>query len=117
MNAVMIAVDPEMAANLIRALHSTEQVLKQCLEDNKLLRKQADAWQLLSEKQAMKYLSKSASGLQYYRSLGLPYYKKGKEIWYRKGDIDQWLQSGKVNRHELTKLPTKTKADVTEKGQ
>ncbi|ADB41293.1 hypothetical protein Slin_5324 [Spirosoma linguale DSM 74] len=60
---------------------------------------EADANRLLNEAEAMGYLRRDADTLQYYRRFGLNSYKQGRDRWYRKGDIDAWLESGKVNRH------------------
>ena len=63
--------------------------------------KQADANTLMRIPEACAYMGGiNEDTLLYYRKMGLDYYKKGKAgVWYRKGDIDDWLASGKVSRH------------------
>ncbi len=63
-------------------------------------RQQAEANELLTIEEACTLLKRNKVQLNHYRSLGLDYYKKGKDgVWYRRGDIVAWLESGKVNRH------------------
>ncbi|MVM36447.1 hypothetical protein GO730_00295 [Spirosoma sp. HMF3257] len=80
-------------------------VLERCakhLEDSNAqiekLQKELDRCRLMSESEAMKYLKRDANTLHHYQKHGLGFYKKGKEVWYTKGDIDDWLAKGIVNR-------------------
>ncbi|GAB4023886.1 hypothetical protein GCM10028808_75240 [Spirosoma migulaei] len=61
--------------------------------------KQLEENSLLTEQEAQKYLGRDVDTLRYYRALGLDSFKKGKDRWYSKADIDAWLASGKVSRH------------------
>ncbi|RYF51105.1 MAG: DNA-binding protein, partial [Cytophagaceae bacterium] len=63
-------------------------------------RKEAEASKMMKVSEACTYLGGiSPQTLNTYMKRGLPYYKKGQSVLYQKGDIDQWLSSGKVNRH------------------
>ncbi|WP_461090971.1 hypothetical protein [Spirosoma gilvum] len=72
--------------------------LQKAEEREKQLRIEADRGKLLTEQQTQEYLQRDAETLRYYRTLGLDSIKIGKDRWYIKGIIDDWLDSGKVNR-------------------
>ena len=57
--------------------------------------------ELLDTAAACQYLSVSEDSLLYYRTRkGLPYLKKGTLTLYVRGEIDDWLRAGHVNRHQ-----------------
>lgn len=69
------------------------------LAKTRQLLQQANESRLLNEAEACAYLKRDPDTLRYYRTLGLDSFKKGKDRWYLKADVDQWLASGKVTRH------------------
>lgn len=63
--------------------------------------KRATYNELLTSEQAAKYLGVSPQNLNYYRNQGLPYYKPcGQGVWFRRGEIDEWINSGRINKHK-----------------
>ena len=53
---------------------------------------------VLNEKQAAEYLGKKPGTLRQWRSdcKGPSYHKKGRQIMYKKTDLDAWLESGRT---------------------
>lgn len=94
----LIAIDSELIADLKAVLQAATSELAKASEREKQLRLEADRGKLLNEQQAHEYLSRDADTLLYYRKNGLLYFKCGRDVWYKKGFIDDWLESGKVNR-------------------
>ncbi|MVM36529.1 hypothetical protein GO730_00715 [Spirosoma sp. HMF3257] len=94
----LIAIDSELINDLKAILQAATRELIKAGEREKQLRIEADRNKLLTEKQAQEYLQRDADTLLYYRKNGMPYFKYGRDVWYKKGLIDDWLESGKVNR-------------------
>ncbi len=61
-------------------------------------RNQCKTKDVLDEKQAAEYLSKKPGTLRQWRSdcKGPAYHKKGRQILYKKSDLDAWLESGRT---------------------
>lgn len=96
---MMIAVEKEQVEELTLVLLANKAALSEVTEVMKQLATKADDNELLTPCQACTYLGGiSENTLLNYRREGLDYFKKGKSVWYRRGDIDTWLGSGKVNR-------------------
>lgn len=88
----LIAIDQEL-------LYDLKATLKEVKAQLELARKKpSDEDKLLNEAEACEYLRRDADTLAYYRNNGLESYKRGRDRWYKKGDIDRWLAEGKVNR-------------------
>ena len=53
---------------------------------------------ILNEKQAAEYLEKKPGTLRQWRSdcKGPAYHKKGRQILYKKTDLDAWLEAGRT---------------------
>ncbi|WP_461043446.1 hypothetical protein [Spirosoma harenae] len=90
-------IDQDLAEELIQALNTCQQEINALRQE----RKQMEQDKLFGIRQACEYLGGiKEETLLYYRRLGLAYYKKKRGgVWYRKGDIDDWLASEKVARH------------------
>lgn len=97
-------IEGSLLGNLLDTLSEATKQLKIAEEREQRLRIEADRGRLLSEKQIEDYLDRCSETIRYYRTLGLPSMKIGKDRWYIKGVVDDWLASGSVNFHG--KLPT-----------
>lgn len=97
-----LLIDTETATGLTDCLAKYEGLIQDAHRRIELLTKQNEANRLLTIEQACAYLGGiNEDTLLYYRERGLAYFKKGKNaIWYRQGDIDDWLATGKVSRHK-----------------
>lgn len=89
----------ELIDGLNYTLQRATEELKKARDVERKLKAEAERNQLLTLHQAMAYLGVSHETLLHYRLLGLEYYKKGRGVWFRKRDIDAWLEEGRVNRH------------------
>lgn len=96
----LIATDPALLEGFSAVLTDSLNMLRQYKDENAQLREQARRAQLLDLDGACAYLKKKPATLYYYYTeMGLPYIKKGKNsLWFITGDIDDWLDSGKVNQ-------------------
>ena len=58
---------------------------------------------ILNEKQAAEYLERKPGTLRQWRCdlKGPPYHKKGRQIFYKKTDLDAWLESGRTLTDEF----------------
>lgn len=56
----------------------------------------------MNEVEAVAYLNRDPATLRFYRKNGMPFIKKGRAVWYTKGDIDAWLATGKVVRRNVS---------------
>lgn len=98
---MQIVIDQAVVEGYKDALTESLTLLSEAYRQRDALAKQAESDQLLTMETARAYLGGiSEDTLLYYRRLGLDFIKKGKAVWYRKGDIDDWLATGKVNRHQ-----------------
>lgn len=98
---MQIVIDSAIVDRYVSALAGYEKLLSEATRKKEEAEARADADHLFTIEQACQYLGVSDDTLLYYRKLGLDYYKKGKAgVWYRKGDIDDWLASGKVSRRK-----------------
>ncbi|GAB3948421.1 hypothetical protein GCM10028805_22770 [Spirosoma harenae] len=95
-----IAIDEALIADLTSALSEAAKEIALSRKREETLRLELERNKLLTEKQAQEYLQRDAETLRYYRTLGLSSIKIGKDRWYVKGVVDDWLESGKVNRHK-----------------
>lgn len=95
-----IVIDQDIVEGYAQTLSQYQSLLKEAFQQRDKALQEADANQLLSIEQACAYLSGiDEDTLLLYRRKGLHYFKKGrKAVWYRKGDIDAWLQKGYVSR-------------------
>ncbi|GAB2567567.1 hypothetical protein [Spirosoma areae] len=93
-----LVVDEKLGERLRVVLDKCEAHFAKSAEREIQMQAELERRRLLTEKEAMAYLGRDANPLLYYRRHGLNYYKKGGDAWYAKGDIDDWLASGKVNR-------------------
>ncbi|GAB3550302.1 hypothetical protein [Spirosoma fluminis] len=97
--STLIALDANLVESLQRTLQlASEQLADLAQRETKALQ-EAERNQLLNEVDACAYLKRDSDTLLYYRKRGLPYYKRGNDVWYRKGEIDDWLIAAKVHRH------------------
>jgi len=98
-----IVIDSTIIERYVSTLDRYDTLLKSAVARIEELKKETDADRMLTAEQARAYLGGvSEDTMLYYRKHGLDYYKKGRDgIWYRKGDIDAWLQTGRVNRHQI----------------
>ena len=62
---------------------------------------------VLNEKQAAEYLGKKPGTLRQWRSdcKGPTYHKKGRQIMYKKIDLDTWLEAGRTLTAESPDAP------------
>lgn len=62
---------------------------------------------VLNEKQAAEYLGKKPGTLRQWRSdcKGPSYHKKGRQILYKKTDLDAWLEAGRTLTAESPDAP------------
>jgi DNA-binding Xre family transcriptional regulator len=94
-----IVVDESIINRLEEKLAEYDAALSKALNRLERLEQERADNELLTTRQACKMLSCSPETLLYYRTKKLNYYKKGREgVWYRKGDIMDWLAKGYVNR-------------------
>ncbi|WP_420151806.1 hypothetical protein [Spirosoma sp.] len=95
----------ELNMSIVEALNDTlrtaTEELAKLREERNQLKKEVERNKLLTEKQAQEYLQRDHDSLRYYRTLGLQSFKIGKDRWYIKGHIDDWLESGRVNRRKV----------------
>lgn len=96
---MLIAIDENIIDSLTYVLAQAKDELALLAEQKKRAEAQADRNRLFNEAEACAYLKRDADTLLYYRNHGLEHYKKGRDVWYKKGDIDDWLAAGKINRH------------------
>ena len=105
-----IVIDQAVIDHYDQLLNQHRELFRQLLSEHNALLKLEQQNRLLSIPEACAYLGHiSPDTLLYYRKFGLEYYKKGREgVWYRLGDIEDWLQSGKVSRrkHKPTQRAT-----------
>ncbi|UFH55496.1 hypothetical protein [Spirosoma sp. KNUC1025] len=95
-----IVIDESIVYDLIQTLNDCRKELAKAADEKERLRKELDRNRLLTEAEAQEYLRRDYHTLVYYRKmLGLSSFKIGKDRWYVKGQIDDWLASGKVSRH------------------
>lgn len=97
---MLIAVEKELVEGLTLALEAHVQASGEVTKVIKGLAQRADENELLTPAQACIYLGGIHENtlLNYRNEGGLDYYKKGRSVFFRRGDIDQWLASGKVKR-------------------
>lgn len=101
---IHIVVDPAFIQDLQKQFDFTVKELKKTAELLKQEQQRARSLELLNIEETAAYLKIVPSQLEYYEKHGLPYYRpchKGK--FYRRGEIDEWLESGAVNRHKKTR--------------
>ena len=98
-----ITLDGNLLENIMRMLDTATQRLAESEAREDRLLKELDRSKLLNEQEAKEYLRRDAETLRYYRNLGLDSIKIGKDRWYIKGVIDDWLASGQISRHQQKK--------------
>ena len=89
-NRAVVVATPQELHSLIRG--AVQEAISS-VENNS--RKTKD---VLNEKQAAEYLGKKPGTLRQWRSdcKGPSYHKKGRQIMYKKTDLDAWLESGRT---------------------
>jgi len=99
--ATQIVIDQDIIQGYRDHLTKTVDRLLKAESENQVMQARMQGMGLLTIEQACKYLSVSESTLHYYRSMGLPYYRKGKDgIWFKQAEVDQWVSEGHVNRRK-----------------
>ncbi|WP_080055661.1 helix-turn-helix domain-containing protein [Spirosoma aerolatum] len=93
-----IVIDHEIVEGYKNALLKAVDAFQKAQEKITALTKELDESQLMTTKEAQDYLKCSYDSLLYYRRFGLTPYKKGKDVWYTKAIINEWLSTGRVNR-------------------
>lgn len=97
---MIITVEGKLFEDLVATIEACTAELANSRKLVQDLQDQIEGNRLLNEEEADACLNRDSDTLLYYRRLGLPYFKKGKSVWYRKSDIDNWLVSGKVTRRK-----------------
>ena len=98
-NRAVIVATPQELHSLIKGA-----VLDAFSSAEKNIRKTRD---ILDEKQAAEYLGKKPGTLRQWRSdcKGPSYHKKGRQIMYKKTDLDAWLEAGRTFTVESPDAP------------
>lgn len=96
-----IVIDKDIVEGFARRLDDYHVLLTKATERMEWAEREASRSRLMRIPEACQYLGGiSEETLLYYRKMGLDCYKKGKTgVWYRKGDIDDWVDAGHVSRH------------------
>ncbi len=96
----LIAVDPEFLEELKKDFGKLVEQFESCVYRLSLAEEKARAGEMLTPEEAAKYLGVTVPMMDYYERHGLNCYRtchRGK--WFRRGDIDEWIKAGRVNRH------------------
>ncbi|OIN59967.1 helix-turn-helix transcriptional regulator [Arsenicibacter rosenii] len=97
----LVAVDPDFIQELQKQFEIAVKDYKKTAEALIQEQRRSRGLELLTLEEAAKYLKVSESLVRYYERRGLPYYKTcTNSRWYRRSEIDEWLESGAVNRHQ-----------------
>lgn len=96
---MLVALESDLVDSLHATLKQVAELVIHINDQQKQLQAELDRKMLFTEVEAQAYLKRDAETLRHYRTLGLVSFKKGKDRWYLKGDIDDWLESGRVARH------------------
>lgn len=96
----MLQVSVDFVEQVTYALTRSSEALERALKREAMLKAEAERNKLLSLSEAKDYLKVCDETLMHYRVLGLVHYKKGKGVWFRKGDIDDWLAEGMISRRK-----------------
>ena len=92
---------PALLSQLSIQMEANTKALTLLKDERDALQKKYNADRLLTIQEARAYLGGvSEDTLLYYRNrYKLPFIKKGQgSTWYRKGDIDAWLEEGRLIR-------------------
>ncbi|MVM36446.1 hypothetical protein GO730_00290 [Spirosoma sp. HMF3257] len=94
----MLIVDEKLGHHITDLLDQCEEAIRLSAERDAQREKEFDRCLLMNETEVMEYLKRDGDTLRYYQKHGLRFYKMGRNVWYTKGDIDDWLKKGLVKR-------------------
>lgn len=94
-------IEGQLLETILETLNAATQELAKCREREQKLCLNKEANELLNEAEAQAFLKRDANTLLYYRNKGLTSYKCGRDVWYKRGDLVAWVESGIVKRRLL----------------
>src|SRR5438128_1088843 len=95
---MIIQLEGALLESLVDTLSAATVELAKCRKREQEMRAATEANELLNEAEAQAFLKRDANTLLYYRNKGLTCYKSGRDIWYKRGDLMAWVESGIVKR-------------------
>jgi len=95
---MIIQLEGSLLESLVDTLKEATAELAKYREREKELMATIESNELLNEAEAQAFLKRDTNTLLYYRNKGLIYYKCGRDVWYKRGDLIAWVEAGAVRR-------------------
>lgn len=97
---MIVQIEGSLLESLVDTLNEARIELAKCRNRELELRATIEKNELLNESEAQAFLKRDANTLLYYRNKGLNSYKCGRDVWYKKGELIAWVESGAIRRRK-----------------